>query len=119
MIEEYTNEKSCINFKTYGYTHLRAFHACKPLRIEDYLKDEIKQIYYMSALQDAKDRIVSNNILFAEAVAKLNAEWNKFDGMHKRVWLKGICPNLVSEKQAVINDIEKRGFDLQRKEECL
>ena len=73
----------------------------------------------MSALQDAKDRIVSNNILFAEAVAKLNAEWNKFDGMHKRVWLKGICPNLVFEKQAVINDIEKIGFDLQRKEECL
>ena len=52
MIEEYTNEKSCINFKTYGYTHLRAFHACKPLRIEDYLKDENGIIYGHSQLPE-------------------------------------------------------------------
>lgn len=87
VLEEYTSEKSGINLETYGYTHLRVFHACRLLRVEDYLKDGIKQIDYMSAFQDAKDRIVCNNILFEEVVAKLNAEWNKFDDMHKRVWL--------------------------------
>ena len=42
----------------------------------------------MSAFQDVKDRVVCNKKLFEEAVAKLNTEWNKFDDMHKRVWLQ-------------------------------
>lgn len=71
---------------------MRAFHACRPLRIEDDLKDGIKQIDYMSVFQDAKDRIVCNNILFEEAAAKLNAEWKKFDDMHKRVWVQRCLP---------------------------
>lgn len=88
VLEEYTNNRTDINFETYDYTHLRAFHACRPLRLEDYLKNGINPINYKSAIKDVKDRIVSNSISLKEAVAKLNDEWKKFDDMHKRVWLQ-------------------------------
>ena len=47
VLEEYTNNRTDINFETYGYTHLRAFHACRPLRLEDYLKNGINPINYL------------------------------------------------------------------------
>lgn len=41
ILEEHINDEYETDFWMDGYTHLRAFHACRPLRIEDYFKREL------------------------------------------------------------------------------
>lgn len=38
ILEEHINDEYEIDFEMDGYTHLQAFHACRPLKINDYLK---------------------------------------------------------------------------------
>lgn len=88
ILEEHINDEYEIDFEMDGYTHLRAFHACRPLRIEDYLKKGIIPISYNSALQDVKDRIVCDRVSEKEAVLKFQEQWSEFADIHKRVWLQ-------------------------------
>ena len=88
ILEEHINDEYETDFWMDGYTHLRAFHACRPLRIEDYFKKGIMPISYNSALQDVKDRIVCDRVSEKEAVSKFQEEWSDFADMHKRVWLQ-------------------------------
>jgi len=70
------------------FTHLRAYHACRPLEISDYLKSGIKPINYDLALKDVKERIISAQITEEKVVLILNDEWADFEDIHKRVWLQ-------------------------------
>lgn len=88
ILDEHLNGEYELGFEMDGYTHLRAFHACRPLRIDDYLRNGIMPITYASALQDVKDRVVCDKVTEEEAVAKFQEEWSDFADMHKRVWLE-------------------------------
>lgn len=88
ILEEHINDGYETDFEMDGYTHLRAFHACRPLRVEDYLKKGILPISYKFALQDVKDRIVCDRVSEKEAISKFQEEWSDFADMHKRVWLQ-------------------------------
>ena len=36
ILAEHLNDEYELDFDIDGYTHLRAFHACRPLKISDY-----------------------------------------------------------------------------------
>lgn len=88
ILAEHLNDEHEVDFYEEGYTHLRAFHACRPLRISDYLNNGITPISYKSALQDAKDRVVCDYVSEKEVISELEKEWSEFDDMHKRVWVQ-------------------------------
>lgn len=88
ILAEHLNDEHEVDFYEEGYTHLRAFHACRPLRISDYLNNGITPISYKSALKDTKDRVVCDYISKEDAISEFKKEWSKFDDIHKRVWLQ-------------------------------
>lgn len=88
ILDEHIDDEYETDFEIDGYTHLRAFHACRPLKIEDYLKNGIRAISYKSALQDVKDRVVCDKVSETEAIAKFQEEWSNLADIHKRVWLQ-------------------------------
>lgn len=88
ILEEHINDEYEIDFEMDGYTHLRAFHACRPLKINDYLKKGIMPISYESACQDVKARVVCDHVSEEEALTKFEEEWSDFADIHKRVWLQ-------------------------------
>lgn len=88
ILAEHLNDEYELDFDIDGYTHLRAFHACRPLKISDYLNNGIEPISYRSALQDVKDRIVGDYVSKEVAILEFQKEWSEFEDMHKRVWLQ-------------------------------
>ncbi len=77
-----------INLIDGTYTHIRAYHACRPISIDDYLLNGIRPISYESALDEVKNRVVCEWVSENTAVEKFNEEWNDFDDIHKKVWLE-------------------------------
>ena len=88
ILEEHLNDEYEVDFYVEGYTHLRAFHACRPLSISDYLNNGIIPISYMSALQDIKDRVVCDYVSEEDVILEFEKEWSEFEDMHKRVWVQ-------------------------------
>lgn len=77
-----------INLIDGTYTHIRAYHACRPISIDDYLLNGIRPISYESALHEVKSRVICEWVSENTAVEKFNEEWNDFDDIHKKVWLE-------------------------------
>ena len=50
ILEEHLDDEYEIDFRLEGYTHLRAFHACRPMKLSDYLDNGILSISYELAL---------------------------------------------------------------------
>ena len=75
-----------INLIDGTYTHIRAYHACRPISIDDYLLNGIRPISYESALYEVKSRVICEWVSENTAVEKFNEEWNDFDDIHKKVW---------------------------------
>ena len=48
ILEEHLDDKYPVDLR--HYTHIRAYHACRPLNISDYLQEGIKPIDYKMAL---------------------------------------------------------------------
>lgn len=71
ILAEHLNDEYEVDFYEEGYTHLRAFHACRPLRISDYLNNGIIPISYKSALKDAKDRVGRLDLLSEDTAGNL------------------------------------------------
>lgn len=88
ILSEHLNDKYEINFTADEYTHLRAFHACRPLKISDYQNNGITSISYQSALQDVKERVVCSYVSAEEAISEFKKEWSNLKSIHKRVWLQ-------------------------------
>lgn len=88
VLSEHLNDKYEIDFDADEYTHLRAFHACRPLKISDYQNNGITPISYNSALQDIKDRVVCDYVSDKDAISEFEKEWTDFDDIHKQVWLQ-------------------------------
>lgn len=86
ILEEHLDDKYPVDLR--HYTHIRAYHACRPLNISDYLQEGIKPIDYKMALYDTKTRIVSEYVSEADAVCMLCSLWKDFHDMHKKVWVQ-------------------------------
>lgn len=88
ILEEHLGDEYEIDFGLEGYTHLRAFHACRPMNLSDYLDNGILPISYESALQDVRNRVICDYVSEEDAILKFKEEWSEFEDMHKRVWLQ-------------------------------
>lgn len=88
VLEEHLDDDYEMDFLSEGYTHLRAFHACRPMKLFDYLDNGILPISYESALQDVRNRVVCDYVSEEDAILKFKEEWSEFEDMHKRVWLQ-------------------------------
>lgn len=84
IIEEHLDQENC---DLDLYTHIRTYHACRPIQVEDYLKNGIRCIDKESALKDALLRIKSKYVSEEEIQNEFMKEWKDFHDMHKRVWL--------------------------------
>ena len=88
ILEDHLDDEYEIDFGIDEYTHLRAFHACRPIKLSDYLDNGILPISYKSALQDVRDRVVCDYVSEEDAILKFQEEWSEFEDIHKRVWLQ-------------------------------
>lgn len=79
-----SNEKSVDLSK---YTHIRAYHACRPIYIDNYLINGIKAISRKLALEDALKRIKATYIAEDDVKKIFNKEWKNIDASDKKVWL--------------------------------
>lgn len=86
ILEEHLDDEYKINIE--NYTHVRAYHACRPLNISDYLQEGIKPIDYRMALQDVKIRIVSDFVSEREATRMFRTLWKDSNDIHKKVWVQ-------------------------------
>lgn len=84
IIEEHSNDKA---IDLYQFTHIRAYHACRPLNIQDYLINGIQTIDKAQALREALLRIKSDYVDKEKIEQEFSKQWRDFDGMHKRVWM--------------------------------
>ncbi|MCI8363934.1 MAG: hypothetical protein HFG34_03145 [Eubacterium sp.] len=83
-IEEHSNGKEV---DLYQYTHIRAYHACRPLNIQDYLINGIQILNEKQALRESLLRIKSDYVDEEKIIKEFGRQWRDFDDMHKRVWL--------------------------------
>lgn len=88
ILSEHIDDEYQLDFELVGYTHLRAFHACRPVKLSDYLDNGILPISYESALQDVRNRVVCDYVSEEDAILKFKKEWAGFEDIHKRVWLQ-------------------------------
>jgi len=88
ILEEHLDDDYEMDFLAEGYTHLRAFHACRPMKLSDYVHNGILPISYESALQDVRNRVVCDYVFEEDVILKFKKEWAGFEDIHKRVWLQ-------------------------------
>lgn len=94
VLEEHLQDKE---LDLNEYTHIRAYHACRPLSIQKYLKEGIQIINRKQALKESLDRIKSDFIDEEEIKKKFNENWKELNDIHKRVWLQVNKEELLSE----------------------
>ena len=73
FIEEHLD---CNSVDLYNeYTHIRAYHACRPLDIQKYLSEGIQVLSRKQTLNEALARIHSSYVSEADIKRKFNANW--------------------------------------------
>lgn len=93
VLEEHLQDKE---LDLNEYTHIRAYHACRPIDIQKYLTEGLQIISRKQALKASLDRIKSDFITEEEIKKKFNENWKELDDIHKRVWLKMNKEELLS-----------------------
>lgn len=68
------------------YTHIRGYHGCRPVCIDDYRKLGIKPIERNFALQEAVSRLCDKRITREMVENLFEKEWEKFHPVHRAVW---------------------------------
>lgn len=68
------------------YTHIRGYHGCRPVCIDDYQKLGIKPIERNLALKEAVSRLCDKRITKGMVKELFEKEWEKFHSVHKAVW---------------------------------
>lgn len=68
------------------YTHIRGYHGCRPVCIDDYRKLGIKPIERHFALQEAVSRLCDKRITREMVENLFEKEWEEFYSVHRGVW---------------------------------
>jgi len=84
ILEEHLNKNK---IDLFSYSHVRTYHACRPTNIEDYMKQGIKSINKKTVLQEAIQRMKSDDVSESEIREQFLQDWKDFDDIHKQVWL--------------------------------
>lgn len=69
------------------YTHLRGYHGCRPISIDDYYQKGIKPIEKEFARHEAILRLCDRWITAEKVIDRFNESWNDLTHPHKSVWL--------------------------------
>ncbi len=69
------------------YTHIRAYHGCRPIAIDDYYDKGILPISAESAENDVIIRLSGNGVTDEKIIEMFEDEWFSVDNIHKKVWL--------------------------------
>ncbi|PXV95702.1 hypothetical protein C8E03_101332 [Lachnotalea glycerini] len=85
ILEEYFNEEREINLNQ--YTHIRAYHACRPLSVQDYFAKGIEPISCERALEEALIRLKSEGLNKDKIKGQFKIAWKDLNEIHKKVWL--------------------------------
>lgn len=85
IVEEHLQEE---DINLYDYTHIRAYHACRPVSIQKYLINGIQVIDRAQLLKESLLRIKLDFIDEKEIKKKFNESWKELGDIHKRVWLQ-------------------------------
>lgn len=95
ILEEHLDDEGALDLSQ--YTHLRAYHACRPLCIDKYLVNGVQVIQKKQALQESQIRIKSDYV-DADKIKKIfRKHWQDFDDIYKRVWLQVNKEELLSD----------------------
>lgn len=84
ILEEHLQDEALDLFQ---YTHIRAYHACRPLDMQEYLIKGIQVINKKKSLKESLVRIKSDFVNDKEIEKEFNKHWRALDNIHKRVWL--------------------------------
>lgn len=68
------------------YTHIRAFHGCRPIDIETYKTQGINPITKPAVRQEALLRLGGGSMPKETILAACDRSWGKLDDAHKYVW---------------------------------
>lgn len=70
------------------YTHLRAYHACRPENIQTYIHEGLLPFSRETALDDAIRKLVGGRVTATNIRTQFEAIWQESDtSQHSRVWL--------------------------------
>lgn len=85
------------NFNLRDYTHIRAFHGCRPIDIASYQEQGIIPITRPTARQEALLRLGGGSIPDSKILAAFDRRWDKLNDVHKCVWFTLTCEELLNE----------------------
>lgn len=74
------------SFSLRDYTHVRAFHGCRPIDISTYKEHGIVPITRAVARQEAILRFGGGTIPDSTILAAFDRAWKELDDIHKCVW---------------------------------
>lgn len=69
------------------YTHIRGYHGCRPVCVNDYYKFGIKPIERDSALKEAVFRLCGEFVTEKEVIDEFEKMWSKLHVARDSVWL--------------------------------
>ncbi len=69
------------------YTHIRGYHGCRPISIDNYYQNGIKPIEKEFAKREAIFRLCDQWITEEKVIDRFNKSWDALKHPHKSVWL--------------------------------
>lgn len=84
VAEDHLGESVSLN----DYTHIRAYHACRPISAEEYLEKGIIPFTHAAALDSAVTLFQSSRATYNEVAKVVRQVWTQYgDSSMTRVWL--------------------------------
>ncbi len=75
------------DFDLSEYTHIRAYHGCCPISLNDYYQKGIMPINKKFALEQAIKLLSSNRISVDKVKKVFDSSWNNLRNNHRYVWM--------------------------------
>lgn len=77
------------------FTHIRAYHGCRPLEINTYYENGIEPITQSYARQLSIDLLCDEKISKDMVNEVFNKNWSEFDQIHRHVWFTSTRKELL------------------------
>lgn len=86
LVFDFSNRIHGKRIQLHQYTHIRAYHACRPTSIQNYLTNGIIPYTKHKAMTDAIRKLKTEKSE-KEIIDKFEKQWDKSDVKKSRVWL--------------------------------
>lgn len=96
LVFDFSNRIYGKRIQLHQYTHIRAYHACRPVSIQNYLTNGIIPYTKQEAMADAIRKLKSKKSE-KEIIDEFEKQWNESDVKNPRVWLELNKEILINE----------------------